>query len=133
MPGLDIVLSEVSKSFGALEVVTPISLKLLAGQTTALVGPSGCGKSTLLRMIANLEEPSGGTVMHGPETPKDVAARGGLAMAFQDPSLLPWRTVRTNVALGAELARKANPKIDALIDMVGLAGFGDHRPAELSG
>ncbi|WP_147112423.1 ABC transporter ATP-binding protein [Tateyamaria sp. syn59] len=133
MPSVDIHCVDVSKRFGATEVVAPLSITLEAGQTTALVGPSGCGKSTLLRMIAGLEDPDTGEIRLGDEAPQAVARRGGLAMAFQDPSLLPWRSVRANIALGAELARKPGGDVDALIDLVGLGGFADHRPAELSG
>lgn len=106
-----------------------------AGQTTALVGPSGCGKSTLLRLIAGLERPSSGSVCIGTETPDAICRRGGLAMAFQDASLLPWRTVRGNIALALTLARKpaAPDTVDRLIEMVGLTGFEDRRPGELSG
>ncbi|MEM6372905.1 MAG: ABC transporter ATP-binding protein [Pseudomonadota bacterium] len=133
MAGIDIRCTDVSKSFGATQAVAPFSVTLAAGQTTALVGPSGCGKSTILRMIAGLEAPDRGDILLGAECPRDVARRGGLAMAFQDPSLLPWRTVRANIALGAELARKPARDVDALIDLVGLDGFAGHRPAELSG
>jgi NitT/TauT family transport system ATP-binding protein len=119
----------------AVAALTPTDLIFAAGQTTALVGPSGCGKSTLLRLIAGLEEPSAGTVLIGDETPAAVTRRAGLAVAFQDPSLLPWRTVRGNVALALTLARQpADPaSVDRLIHLVGLAGFEDRRPAELSG
>ena len=130
---MDIHCSDITKRFGATEAVAPFSVTLAAGQTTALVGPSGCGKSTILRMIAGLEAPDTGTLTLGAEAPGDVARRGALSMAFQDPSLLPWRSVRANIALGAELARKPADGVDALIDLVGLGGFGDHRPAELSG
>ncbi|WP_299706868.1 ABC transporter ATP-binding protein [uncultured Tateyamaria sp.] len=133
MASVDIHCNDVSKSFGATDAVAPFSVTLAAGQTTALVGPSGCGKSTILRMIAGLEAPDTGTILLGAEVPRAVARRGGVAMAFQDPTLLPWRTVRANVALGAELARKPAGDIDALIDLVGLKGFANHRPAELSG
>lgn len=133
MAGIDIDCKALTKSFGATQAVAPFSVTLGAGQTTALVGPSGCGKSTILRMIAGLEAPDSGTVLLGRETPEAVAQRGALAMAFQDPSLLPWRSVRANIALGAELARKPANDVDALIDLVGLNGFATHRPAELSG
>lgn len=133
MTSADIFCDGISKSFGRTEAVATFSITLAAAQTTALVGPSGCGKSTILRMIAGLEEPDTGTIRLGEESPKALARRGGLAMAFQDPSLLPWRSVRSNIALGAKLARKPADIVDELIELVGLDGFADHRPAELSG
>jgi NitT/TauT family transport system ATP-binding protein len=129
----------VAKTFhgpgGPVPALGPVDVTFEAGRTTALVGPSGCGKSTLLRIVAGLEEASAGTVRIGDEGPRDLARRAGLAMAFQDASLLPWRTVRGNVALGLTLARRAaDPaRVDRLIALVGLAGFEDRRPAELSG
>lgn len=118
-----------------LEAIAPLDLALAAGRTTALVGPSGCGKSTLLRLVAGLEQPTDGAVSIDGARPATVAARGDLAVAFQDPSLLPWRTVRQNVALALSLARRpADPAaVDRLIGLVGLDGFGDVRPAALSG
>ncbi len=133
MASVDIHCDSITKRFGGTEVVIPFSVTLAAGQTTALVGPSGCGKSTILRMIAGLDTPDSGTVALGAEPPRTVARKGALAMAFQDPSLLPWRSARANIALGAELARKPVGDVDELIDLVGLGGFADHRPGELSG
>lgn len=128
---------EKTFSFGrsAVEAVAPLDLVFEAGRTTALVGPSGCGKSTLLRLVAGLERPSGGTVLIGNETPETVTKAAGLAFAFQDAALLPWLTVRQNVALALKLARRApDPRrVDHLIDLVGLRPFADMRPAELSG
>ncbi|MCY4336333.1 MAG: ABC transporter ATP-binding protein [Litoreibacter sp.] len=121
------------KQFDGADVIALLDLTFVAGETTALVGPSGCGKSTLLRVIAGLETPTGGQIMIGGNRPETVAKRGDLAMAFQDHALLPWRTVRGNISLGAKLARKPTDDVDAMIDLVGLAGFEDHRPAELSG
>lgn len=135
----DIHCADLSKSFAtdarALKVVAPLDLTLKGGQTTALLGPSGCGKSTLLRMIAGLERPTTGTVKIGPESPQAMAKRGALSMAFQDPSLLPWLTLHANIALGLKLARKPRDPgaVDALIDLVGLQGFENTRPSELSG
>jgi len=128
----------VSKTFGGpapITVLRPLSLTFAAGQTTALVGPSGCGKSTILRLIAGLEAPSTGEVFVGEATPAETRRRAGLAMAFQDASLLPWRTVRGNIALARTLARlpAAPEAVDTLIALVGLDGFGDRLPAELSG
>lgn len=129
----------IAKTFGrgsaAVEALSSIDLRLQPGTTTALVGPSGCGKSTLLRIIAGLEGPSAGAVRIAGAQPAEVARLGELAVAFQDPSLLPWRTAAQNVALARQLSRL--PRNDALVAellaLVGLAGFENKRPAELSG
>ncbi|WP_138469074.1 ABC transporter ATP-binding protein [Poseidonocella sp. HB161398] len=138
-PRPDIRLEGVTRSFGtqpqAVEAVAATDLVLAGGTATALVGPSGCGKSTLLRLIAGLDQPSAGRIAIGSESPDALRRRAGLAIAFQDAALLPWRTVRGNVALGRSLARRPkDPEADAaLIRLVGLAGFERHRPAQLSG
>ncbi len=138
-PPPDILCQGLAKTFGAgpgaVEALRPFDLHFAAGRTTALLGPSGCGKSTLLRLIAGLEPPSAGLVQIGGRTPLQVRRRAGLAIAFQDASLLPWRTVRGNVELALTLARRApDPAAVAdLIALVGLAGFETRRPGELSG
>ncbi|WP_330999037.1 ABC transporter ATP-binding protein [Mangrovicoccus algicola] len=131
----DILLQGVTRDFGAVAALAPIDLRITGGAVTALVGPSGCGKSTLLRLLAGLIPPSRGHILVGAETPDALRRRAGLAMAFQDAALLPWRSVRGNVALGRALARRPrDPRADeALIGLVGLAGFETWRPAELSG
>jgi NitT/TauT family transport system ATP-binding protein len=118
-----------------LEALRPFDAVFRPGETTALVGPSGCGKSTILRLIAGLEAPSAGTVEIGGAPPLAVRRRAGLAVGFQDPSLLPWRSVRGNVALARRLARQpADPAaVERVIALVGLAGFEDVQPAALSG
>jgi NitT/TauT family transport system ATP-binding protein len=135
----EVVCRGLAKTFGGagrqVEALRPVDLTFAAGMTTALVGPSGCGKSTLLRLIAGLEVPSAGEVLIGGDTPRQVCERAGLAMAFQDASLLPWRTARGNIALARTLARlpEDNDAVDRLIGLVGLEGFAERRPAELSG
>ena len=117
-------------------VIEPHDLCLEAGSVTALVGPSGCGKSTLLRIIAGLEQPDpGGSVRIDGDEPLAVRQRGELAIAFQDASLLPWRTTASNVALAQKLARQPvnHQRVTELLETVGLAGFEDVRPAALSG
>lgn len=118
-----------------LTVVDGIDLVIPGGETLALVGPSGCGKSTLLRIAAGLEAPDEGSVELGGQPPLSHGKRGGLAVGFQEDALLPWRTLRGNVALARKLARQppAPAHIDDLIAHVGLEGFENRRPAELSG
>ncbi len=133
---LGVVCRGVGKTFpGDVEAVAPLDLQIEAGRTTALVGTSGCGKSTLLRMMAGLETPTAGSIDIGGRSPAETAKDARLALAFQDPSLLPWRTVRGNIALALTLTRQQSDaaRVESLIRLVGLDGFGDTRPAELSG
>jgi NitT/TauT family transport system ATP-binding protein len=135
-PPPEVVCTGLAKTFyDGTEAVRPLDLTFAAGRTTALVGPSGCGKSTILRMVAGLEAPSAGRVEIGGSAPSETQRRGGLAMAFQDPSLLPWRSVRGNIHLALRLARRPikATEIDDLIALVGLKGFAGTRPAALSG
>jgi NitT/TauT family transport system ATP-binding protein len=119
----------VSKRFatGTL-AVTDVDLTLGAGEFVAVVGPSGCGKSTLLRLAAGLSKPTAGTV--------DVAA-GRPGYVFQDPTLLPWRSVARNIELPGELrelpTKERRRRVAAAIDLVGLRGFERHLPRMLSG
>jgi NitT/TauT family transport system ATP-binding protein len=137
----DIHLSGVTRTFavGTREIcaLRDVSLCCQAGSFTALIGPSGCGKSTLLRIIAGLERPDGGTVLIGGATPREKCRSGSLGVAFQDPALLPWRTVRQNIALPLQILTRSAPEshneIDRLIRLVGLEGFENARPGQLSG
>jgi NitT/TauT family transport system ATP-binding protein len=120
---------------GAIEALDRVSLDIAAGEFVSLVGPSGCGKSTLLRLLGGLDRPDAGTISY------DRAAIGGpypgVGMVFQQPTLLPWRSVLDNVLLPIELMGESRARhLDrarALIETVGLAGFADRRPDELSG
>jgi len=137
----DLSIEGVSKTFRArgrsVLALASVTLKIRRGSFVSLIGPSGCGKSTLLRLVAGLETPDEGTVLIRNESPHSFRARGELGIAFQDPALLPWRSVRRNVALPLQvLGKNVNAhrqRIDALIELVGLTGYADALPGQLSG
>lgn len=141
-----ITFTHVSKSFpiragrdpdAAHEVAAldDISLDVAAGEFSVLVGPSGCGKSTLLDLLAGLSTPSSGTIdldgtpIRGPGVDRGVV--------FQQYALLPWRSARGNVEFGLEAVglsrRERRQRAEHYLDLVGLAGFADRHPHELSG
>jgi NitT/TauT family transport system ATP-binding protein len=134
-----VVCRAITKTFGAgaraVHALDPVDLTLRPGTVTALVGPSGCGKSTLLRIIAGLETATAGEVSIDGEDPGQLRRDGEIAVAFQDASLLPWRSVASNIALARKLARRKPDaaRVQELIDLVGLHGFERTKPAELSG
>ena len=138
---LDLALDGVGKSFEAggarFRALQGVTLECPAGSFTALIGPSGCGKSTLLRIAAGLETPDEGTARIGGRPPRAGARTGALGVAFQDPALLPWRDVAGNIALPLDaLGRSrahAQDRIAGLIRLVGLDGFAQARPGQLSG
>lgn len=127
-------LAEVHKTFdtaqGVLSVLQGINLRIGHGEIVALLGPSGCGKSTLLRLIAGLERPTSGTVRLGDQPVTGVDPR--CAMVFQEPRLFPWKTIARNIAVGARHGRGAAAP-DELLGLVGLRGFADAYPHQLSG
>ena len=129
-------LRRVEKRYGAERALGPIDLAFAQG-TTALIGPSGCGKSTLLRMLADVTAPTSGTITIGGRTPEAARRSHGIGFVFQDPTLLPWRSVLDNVRLPIQIARGRGSKGAAtpeeLIALVGLAGFEGAKPAQLSG
>ena len=120
---------------GAVTAVRDTSFAVHAGEFVAVVGPSGCGKSTVLNMVAGLFDPSGGEILiDGAEV---ADRRPFCAYMFQRDLLLPWRTIRDNVALGIEILgtprSAARERAGALLDRFGLGGFADKRPPQLSG
>ena len=117
------------KRFGATQALRDLRLDLARGEVVALVGPSGCGKTTILNIAAGLDRAFDGRV--------ERAARPGggeatLGYVFQDPRLLPWRTVRENVALALPRAERRSGLVEAQLAAVELAAFGDHYPMQLS-
>lgn len=119
---------DVRKSFGGFEVLHGVSIPIEDGAFVVLVGPSGCGKSTLLRVVANLLAPTSGTLN---------GKRSNVAFVFQQPTLLPWRTVEKNVRLPLEIRGRLRDedrtRVASVIETVGLSEFRRFYPNQLSG
>jgi multiple sugar transport system ATP-binding protein len=133
-----IVLNQVSKKFGDVEVIPPLDLTIEDGEFAVFVGPSGCGKSTLLRLIAGLEDVSGGVIqIDGKDATTIPPAKRGLAMVFQSYALYPHMSVRKNIAFPLRMAKMDQAEIDRRVDgaaaVLNLTDYLDRRPGQLSG
>jgi ABC-type sugar transport system ATPase subunit len=131
-------MKRVTKSFGDVDVIKGVDLEIADGEFCVLVGPSGCGKSTLLRMIAGLEDVSGGELSIGGRVVNDIApSERGVSMVFQSYALYPHMSVYQNMAFGLKLAKTANDTIDRRVRDVAaslqLTPLLDRKPKELSG
>jgi NitT/TauT family transport system ATP-binding protein len=133
-------LDRVGKTFAlgagkSVEALADVSMEIERGEFVALIGPSGCGKSTILRLIASLEEPTRGSVTIDGRPPAALAHAHRLGVAFQDHALLPWLTVRQNIAMPFRVAgqRPDQHRIAEMIELVGLVSFDKARPRQLSG
>jgi NitT/TauT family transport system ATP-binding protein len=136
-----VTLEGVGKRFGegatAVQALTGIDLTVGAGELVSLIGPSGCGKSTLLRIVANLIEPTEGSVLVNGKPARRARLDQDYGIAFQQAGLLEWRTVQGNVELplalhGVDRAQRRAQSLE-LLELVGLADFAGHRPSQLSG
>lgn len=131
-------LVSVRKAYGDVEVVHDLNLEIDDGEFVALVGPSGCGKSTILRMIAGLEDISGGTILFDgdPVNDYDPKARN-VAMVFQNYALYPHMTVRENIGLNLRISGRPRAEIEKRVtdaaDMLGIRDLLERRPSQLSG
>jgi len=133
-----LVLNNICKSFGTVEVLRNIDLTVEDGEFVVFVGPSGCGKSTLLRVIAGLEDATEGSVeIHGKPVNDVPPAKRGIAMVFQSYALYPHLTVRGNMTLALRQEKLPKDEIAARVAeasrMLSLDAYLDRRPAELSG
>src|SRR5580692_9206789 len=137
LAGLAVSLRGVTKVYDSgVIALGPIDLEVRRGEFVSLLGPSGCGKSTALRLIAGLNAPSSGTVrVARPAVRADGAHPVGFV--FQEPTLMPWTSVRENVRLPLKLAHvpfaKSQARVDEALAQVGLSEFADSYPRELSG
>lgn len=127
-------IDHVSKQFETngevLRILNDVSLDVRPGEIVALLGPSGCGKSTLLRLVGGLDQPTSGSVRIDGDTVTGIDPRSSIV--FQEPRLLPWKSLASNVRLGTR-GRDDVAAIDELLDLVGLAGFADYLPKQVSG
>lgn len=136
MAFLDI--NNVSKLFGKTEAVTDFDLQIEKGELVSFLGPSGCGKTTTLRMVAGFEIPSTGTiVIDGEDVTNKPPNQRPVGMVFQAYALFPNMTVAGNIGFGMKIAKKppeeTKRRVDEMLDLIHMAGFGDRYPHQLSG
>jgi NitT/TauT family transport system ATP-binding protein len=119
-------LEAVSRAFGAVEVLQNVSLTIREGVFVAVVGPSGCGKTTLLNILSGFDHPTSGRIERS----------GALRMVYQQDGLFPWRSAAQNIEMGlrdvADSVARARQR-DEMLKLIGLEGFADHYPHQLSG
>ena len=131
-------IKNVSKEFkGGTKALEDIDLEIEQREFVSLIGPSGCGKSTLLRIVGDLIEPTSGGVTVNGKPARQARHDHDYGIVFQDPVLYDWRTVARNIALPLELAgwdrNRRSRRVDEMLDLVELRGFGEHHPWQLSG
>ncbi len=133
-----IVLKDVTKDFGPVNVIRPLNLEINDGEFVVFVGPSGCGKSTLLRLIAGLENVTDGVIeINGQDATDMPPGKRGLAMVFQSYALYPHLTVAQNIAFPLRMAglsrKEQRNRIEAAAKVLNLTDYLDRRPKQLSG
>lgn len=120
-----------------VQALTGVNLNIYKGEFVSILGPSGCGKTTLLRSVADLQEPTEGTVRIAGMTPKEIRMQQKFGFVFQQPVLFDWRTVKKNIELPLEIMyyskEERSQRADEMLEMVGLKNFANHFPKQLSG
>lgn len=137
IPAVEVLSAEKTYP-GGTQALLPVDLRIEEGEFVTLLGPSGCGKSTLLKMVAGLLEPSDGRLLLWRKPVPQLHAGGKkMAFVFQQPTLMPWSSVHTNVRLPLDLAgvprAEADARVTEALQLVGLARFAKALPRELSG
>ncbi len=132
---MGLAIKAVSKQFGDLLVFQDLSLTVEDQEFLCLVGPSGCGKTSLLRLVANLEPMSSGQILLDGKPLHEM--RNGIGFVFQEYGLFPWRTVKSNIQFGLEIKGVEKAARDEIVqryvNLIGLSGFEDYYPKQLSG
>ena len=122
---------------GSVTALTGVDLDVAPGEFVSLIGPSGCGKSTLLRLIADLDEPTSGTLEVFGKSARQARLDQDYGIAFQQAGLLPWRTVARNIELPLALHKVGKPerkaRVEELVELIGLTEFAGSYPDQLSG
>ncbi len=141
--GVEIRIEDLSISFpdqngtSTINALTNVNLEIKQGEFVSLVGPSGCGKTTMLRAIADLQQPTGGSITVRGQSPREIRLQKKFGIVFQSPVLFDWRTVRRNVCMPMEVQGIPKPRrtktVTEMLEMVGLMKFGHHYPHQLSG
>ena len=140
--GVEIRIQELSvrfpdKSGSAVDALTHVNLEIRQGEFLSLVGPSGCGKTTLLRAIADLQQPTEGSITVRGQTPREIRLQKKFGIVFQNPVLYDWRTARRNVCMPMELMgipkKQRTETVSEMLDMVNLLGAGYKYPHQMSG
>lgn len=134
----NVVLKHIHKAFDQTVVIPDLDLDIQSGEFMVLVGPSGCGKSTLLRLVAGLEDASGGDILVDGKRVNEVAPRErGVAMVFQNYALYPHMTVKDNMAFALKIAHTPQSEIDTRVgqaaQVLGLQNLLERKPSQLSG
>ncbi len=130
--GAEILIEQLYKFYAEVKVLEDLDLQIKAGEFVAIVGRSGCGKSTLLRLIAQLEKPSYGEIkFQSARNFREGISSADIRVMFQDPRLLPWKSVLANVQLG--LSKHQHALASTLLEKVGLKDKASQWPAQLSG
>jgi NitT/TauT family transport system ATP-binding protein len=122
---------------GPVQALSDVSLRVARGEFVSFIGPSGCGKTTLLRAVADLENPTSGSIRVNAMSPREARANRAYGYVFQAPALYPWRSVARNIALPLEIMGFSKAEREARIakglELVNLSGFGAKYPWQLSG
>jgi NitT/TauT family transport system ATP-binding protein len=122
---------------GPVQALSDVSLRVARGEFVSFIGPSGCGKTTLLRAVADLENPTSGSIRVNGMSPREARANRAYGYVFQAPALYPWRSVARNIALPLEIMGFSKAEREARIakglELVNLSGFGGKYPWQLSG